>query len=470
MDPGFAATPLADAAVRDTPAAGSLSHRSVRGGLWSVAEIGVSHALRLVSNLIMTRLLLPEAFGLMAMVVTLHVALTLFTDIGIQQSVVRSPNGTDSRFLRVAWVVQGLRGAAIAAIVVIVGAAVWLLAPVLATPGTVYADPALPLLVAVSALVVLVNGLGSTNQYLAERRMQLGLVALLNIASQIAAIAAMVLLVRIEATVWALFWGMFVGTAFKTLLSHMVFAGPRMGWDWDTAIAEELWGFGKWLLGASVFTFIAWNADRLILAALLDKTLFGFYVIAILWVQGFRQVVGSLTSRIGLSAFSEVQRARPGDIARVYRRFSRLIDALCLAGFAVFLFGGGLLMDLLYPAEYATAASFFPLLALGILQQRFGPLSSLMLSQGDGKAMLLTAGLAAVVICIALPAGYWFLGTEGAVLAAALSPLFGSIVLLVRAAPLLGKSIRIDIFWFAAICGIAGWVYLGAAPVSGPLQ
>lgn len=54
----------------------TLAGRSVRAGGWSVAELTFAQGLRLAGNLVMTRLLLPEAFGLMAMVTTLQVGLT----------------------------------------------------------------------------------------------------------------------------------------------------------------------------------------------------------------------------------------------------------------------------------------------------------------------------------------------------------------------------------------------------------
>ena len=45
----------------------SLKQKVVRGALWTISGNGMNQALRLVANLILTRLLFPEAFGLMAL-------------------------------------------------------------------------------------------------------------------------------------------------------------------------------------------------------------------------------------------------------------------------------------------------------------------------------------------------------------------------------------------------------------------
>jgi O-antigen/teichoic acid export membrane protein len=74
-------------------------------------KFGGNNALRLGSNLILTRLLFPEAFGLMALVQVFLTGLQMFSDFGLQASVIRSSPRRGSGFLHTAWTVQILRGA-----------------------------------------------------------------------------------------------------------------------------------------------------------------------------------------------------------------------------------------------------------------------------------------------------------------------------------------------------------------------
>jgi O-antigen/teichoic acid export membrane protein len=440
------------------PQRGKLSGRAARASAWSMGELGLSYVLRLGSNLVMTRLLMPEAFGLMAMVVTLHMALTLLSDIGIEQSIIRTTRGDEPRFLRVAWTIQILRCGVVALGVLIAAAALWILAPSLAPAGTVYADPSLPALIVVSALVVILSGLESTNKYLASRRMQLKMVAILNISGQLVALVAMVTISLLHPSVWSLLWGMIAGAAFHTVMSHILFAGPRMGLAWDREIADELWHFGKWIIGSSVMSFVGGNADRIFLGAVLDKEHFGFYVIALIWVQAGITVIHRIAGKIGLPLFSDVSRERPDELLRVFHRFSRLNAALASAGFLGLFFGGAALILLLYPSSYAQSASFMPFLALAMLREWFTPVGVLLMSQGNSKASAMAAFAEAVSICLCLYAGIKLMGIEGALFAVALSSLAGAAVHLVIAHRTLGLSLRGPAIIMTLILVVAGAV------------
>ena len=93
--------------------ADDLRAKSARSTLWTVSGFGMQSALRLGSNLVLTRLLAPEMFGLMALAFTFLQALTFMSDVGTRHSVMRSTRGEDPVFLRAAWTVQALRGVGI---------------------------------------------------------------------------------------------------------------------------------------------------------------------------------------------------------------------------------------------------------------------------------------------------------------------------------------------------------------------
>jgi hypothetical protein len=61
-------------------------------------------------DLILTRLLFPEAFGLMALVQVFMGGLQMFSDLGVNMSIIQSKRGEDPDFLNTAWTFQILRG------------------------------------------------------------------------------------------------------------------------------------------------------------------------------------------------------------------------------------------------------------------------------------------------------------------------------------------------------------------------
>ena len=98
--------PPADRAEQ-APGLGALARR---GGAWVLLGRMAGEALRFGTNRVLTRLLFPEAFGLMLLVNSIHKGLALFSDVGINASVIQHARGEEPGFLRPAWPLQALRG------------------------------------------------------------------------------------------------------------------------------------------------------------------------------------------------------------------------------------------------------------------------------------------------------------------------------------------------------------------------
>src|SRR5688572_1219523 len=88
----------------------SLRRRSLAAGFWAGGGHALALVIRLAGNLLLARIMLPEAFGVMAVVMTVVLALMLLSDIGSGTVVVQSERGSDEAFLNTAWTVQVIRG------------------------------------------------------------------------------------------------------------------------------------------------------------------------------------------------------------------------------------------------------------------------------------------------------------------------------------------------------------------------
>lgn len=440
---------------------GSLKSRIFKAGGWNILQILISNVLRLGSNLVMTRLLVPEAFGLMSFLMVIVTGFTLLSDIGINRSIIRDPAGNTPRYLRAAWVVQVWRGGFIAAGVVLTAVGVWVLAPHFAPEGTVYADPLLPFLLLAIALVPFLDGLKSTNFFVAQRNLQFGRIAYVELAGQGLAILSQVVIAFVWPSVWSLIIGTTAGQILKTGLSHRVFSGPRMAWTPDPTIAAEIWNFGKYLMAASGLTFTAQHADKLILASLLSSGSFGLVAIAQIWIGAGQMFLNKLADQIGFSALGEVIRTRPKEATRVFRRFQKAIDLFCVTCFLLCVFLAEPFIRLLYTETYYAAGHYLTLLGLVFLSLRFKAMGMFILNHGNSRAMMISSGIRAIAILIFLPLGYTLIGIEGALLAVALTPLSSAPYTIWLIRPLLGEGYAArQVLWVVAILLTAVAVYL----------
>ena len=143
-----------------SPDSGSMLARAGQGSLWVMGGFGTAQLLRLAANLILTRLLFQEAFGLMALVTVFIQGMVMFSDVGIGPSIVRSPRGDDPVFFRTAWTLQILRGALL-----------WMIGCAGALPfAAFYGEPQLAWLVPVVTFNALLGGFNSTKLFRQERQ------------------------------------------------------------------------------------------------------------------------------------------------------------------------------------------------------------------------------------------------------------------------------------------------------------
>ena len=411
--------------------------------------------IRLASNLIMTRLLLPEAFGMIALASTVLSAINLSTDMGIRRSITREPDGDSVHFLRMAWVIKMLRSGIISGAILGIALLMWLLAPGLAPEGTIYAQPEMPGVIALIALAPLFRGIGSTSWELALRTIDRRSIVIWTIIPHITSVLAMIAFAQISPTVWALMCGMLTSYLVQSLATHLFMPGPRMGFVWDKEIADRMWHFGKWIMGSSFLGFASRNADKFVLGGILGSATFGLYVIAQIWVEAGRTLIRQIGDGIGFPVIAEAARTRPDDVPRLYRRFQHRIDILCVGACAVAVVGGPILIDLLYTDTYQPAAHLLQLMAFSFLALRFNTLGNLVLTAGNSRGLLIVAAIHAVVSIALMSAGYWTFGLDGAILGVVLAPLSALPYLLFLVRAMLGPTeTRIEALWGVVVLGV----------------
>jgi O-antigen/teichoic acid export membrane protein len=401
----------------------ALKARMLKAAAWLVGGNISSQLLRLGSNLILTRLLVPEAFGLVAAVNTLYFALVMFSDLGVWQSVVKSERGTDPRFLGTAWTVQLLRGGLLAVIVLLIALALQSAAQAnLFAAGTVYADARLPPMVAVFALCALLQGMESMKLASAQRELQVGHLARLDLASQIGAMLVTLVLVWFTRSVWALLLGTLVGAALRTLFSHVYLPGKTARPCWDRDCAREIIGFGKWIFLSSIVGFLAAHGEKIILAGSLATASFGVFSIASTLLAAVMGVYASLNGHVIFSSLSLALRSEDNtEVVRVYTRVQQLAD-LFLGTLA-----GGLLMSgqwavwLLYDARYHDAGWMLQWLGLGLLAMRHQVVEQLMFARGQPAWVTANNSLRALGLVVFIPMGFALGGEPGAIIGVVLS-------------------------------------------------
>lgn len=341
-----------------TPATGThsstLGKRALSGTAISVGGQLVSQVLRLGSNLVLTHLLAPDAFGLMAVVLAVTTGLQLISDVGIWQAIVRSPRGEERAFQDTAWTFTAMRGVVLFAI----GCAA-------AYPAaTFYERPELLWLLPLCSAQALLMGLESTKLALAARRLTIGRVVGIDLAAQIAALAVALPVGFATKSVVALVCATMTAVVVRTVLSHVAIPGPRNRFFFERAAAHEIWSFGGWIFVSTIFYFIGTRWDVFALGKLEGMELVGVFGLATMITQVPVQLSEKVTGFVLMPALAERFRENPKALAGDVRH-ARMI--LFPAGAVLFL-GAAMtapaFFDFLYRDAYESAGWMTQLVVL----------------------------------------------------------------------------------------------------------
>jgi O-antigen/teichoic acid export membrane protein len=303
-----------------------LRQRVLNAGTWRLTGYALSQIIRLGSNLLMTRLLVPEMFGIIAIASLFITGLAMFSDLGVKQSVIQSKRGADSTFLNTAWVIQILRGVALCC----AGVCIALLLSFanffgLIQKHSVYANPSLPYVIAILSVTTVIAGVQSTKLFEANRNLSLAYVTKIELVSQIIGLLCMLGWTFIDRSIWALVAGTVGSWIASSVLSHTWLPGNSNRWQWDKSAAHEIIHFGKWIVVSSILGFLVSSGDRLILGGLVSPELLGVYVIAYTIFSSVAQIVSGMIGDIAYPALSEVIRERPASLKLIYYRLFTVI-------------------------------------------------------------------------------------------------------------------------------------------------
>ena len=398
-----------------TKASASLSARAKPAAIWVFTGMALNNVIRLLSNLLLSRLLAPDLYGLMSIGNVIVGALILLSDIGLAQAVVQNPRGQEPRFLNTIWTIRFVRGLILSGIMLAIAGSLALMDHFLPTEarGT-YGDSRLITVLLVLAIFPITDGFESTNLLLCRRAVNLMPIVTIDVGSQILATVLMAAAALWHPSVWILPTGWVCYSLFKSLGSFFI-SGPGNRFEWDSPSANEIWHFSKWILISSTLTFAYREGDRVVLGSFLSASEMGIYGVSILLLGAVKAVVGSLSGAVGLPALAEISRSRPLELRRAYRRCRLPIDAICLATAGLMFGAAPLIIRILYDQRYQDAAPIFRLLSLILISHRYVVFDDFLVATGSTRQLFKRGVLQVIVLLLALPLGYHLGGMQGAV-------------------------------------------------------
>ena len=393
----------------------SLKTRALHGSMWSTVGFGGSQLLRLLSNLLLTRLLFPEVFGIIALVQVVLQGIKMFSDVGIATSVVRDERGDQPAYLNTAWTLQVIRGVLI-----------WAISGLLAYPAAaVYEAPVLAYLIPAIGFTACIQGFNAPIILILKRHLRVRQLISWEVSTQAITIALTVLLAWQYQSVWAIAIGGILGALVGCLISYLIsHQYPRF--YLESSSLKNIFSFGKWIFLSTALTFLIQQGDVIVLGAFLSKEHLGMFSIAAIWSRMMLQLVLKINDQVMLPIISEAYRGDRGSIRLKIQRGRISLLLLSMPATWCMVVFGQLLIEFLYDSRYYSAGWMLQVLAIGAVGSVItATAGTALLSFGDSfNFMLYQVSRTILLLTCMLIGGYYF-DIIGLVVGVALSKFLG---------------------------------------------
>ncbi|RLK07342.1 oligosaccharide flippase family protein [Ruegeria conchae] len=368
---------------------------------------------RIVSTIVLTRILTPEIFGVFAVVMTFIFVLEMFSDLGVRSLILTREGELDDGFLRSCWTAQILRGVLILLVCILLAFGIsWGQGAEWFDPKSSYGDPTLPFAIAAIGGFSIISGFASPAKFVYEREMKFRQVSKETLIRVVLTTVITIGLAFWLRNIWALVLGNLAGAVIMVTLSYAMFIGPAMRLSWSVDDFRVIIERGKWIIGHSALSAVTVMADRFVLGFAMSASSFGFYYIARQIVDIVETFLNTVHAQMGLQVFTELHKdGEEASLRRRYYRYRILFDSLAMFGAGTLMTFAPTLVGIIYDDRYADVAGMIQILSVGLIL--IGPrlLREAYSAQRRFREMTVLSLVSAATIWVGLFIAIWGFGS-----------------------------------------------------------
>jgi O-antigen/teichoic acid export membrane protein len=341
------------------PPSTDLGGRAVRGAAVTLAGQGVRILVQILSVVVLSRILSPRDYGLLAMVTAVIGVADIFRDLGLSTAAVQARVLTERQRTNLFWINTALG--------LVLTLAALFLAPALAA---MYQQPELVEICRILAVTFLLNGVATQYRADLNRGLRFGWLAAADVVASVMAFGVAVTMAANGAGYWALVGQQIVQYA---VMLGLVVAGARW-WPRLPSRGADMGGllrFGWHMVGTQVIGYVANNADSVVIGTRLGPGPLGLYNRAFQLLMTPLTQVRAPTTQVALPVLSAVQ--DDDQLFAMYVRKGQLaLGYTLIAGLGVVLGAAPELVATLLGDQWQAAAPLLGLLALAGALQTLG--------------------------------------------------------------------------------------------------
>lgn len=293
----------------------SLAQAAAGGIRWTTLSMLVVTITQMIRLIVLGRILGPEAFGLLAMMLVVTGFAELLAQAGLSEAIIQHPDPTYVELSSLYWLNIALGG--------LLYTVLLLLTPLIAI---LYSTPDLEQLLPWLALAFLISPWGVQFKALLQKRLDFKPLAFIEMLAAITGTLLAIILAWQGYGVWSLVWGQLAQSAVMALSLVLVGWQQKMlpGCYFNYQAVKPYLSFGLHLLGSNMLNYFNSRIDQLVVGVLLGSQALGYYSMAFNLVL---QPISRINPVLTQVAFPVLARVRD-DKVRLKRGYFRMLDLL----------------------------------------------------------------------------------------------------------------------------------------------
>jgi PST family polysaccharide transporter len=353
-----------------------LKRKSVRGGMVTITSQGLRIIIQLAATVVLARLLSPDEYGVMTMVLAITAFAGLFCDLGLSSAAIQKKDLSLALQSNLFWINVGT--GSFLTVLVAIGA------PLVAW---FYGNPELTHVTRALSVTFLIGSIGTQHGAMLVRNMQLARKELAYLVGVIVNPVIAITLALLGYSYWSLVWGL-LGASLVTTTMLFILSPFRPGRPSLGSGMQETLGFGANVTAFDFINYFHRNLDNILIGRVWGAHTLGFYSRAYSLLMLPLVSLRSPIIAVAFPALSKLQE-EPAAYRQYYLKITHML-ALASMPLTAFLFVAAKPVILLaLGPQWSAVVPIFSILALvGFVQPVITLWGIVVLSQGLGRRYL----------------------------------------------------------------------------------
>jgi O-antigen/teichoic acid export membrane protein len=364
-----------------------LARKSVRGGMTTLTSQAIQFFLSVLSTMILARLLTPDDYGLVGMVMAITGFAAMFKNAGLSMATIQSEQITPAQISNLFWINAGISLA--------LGIGLMAFAPWIAR---FYGRAELVGITIALSLTFVISGLTIQHQALLYRHMRFGALANIVIIPQVIGLGISIVLAWWGWRYWALVSASLVNTTASTLLT-LYFCPWLPQWFQRGSGTVRMLTFGGHLTVTNIANYLASNMDNVLIGKFIGADGLGLYSRAYqLFMMPITYIRAPIANTIlpGLCSL----RNQPDRFANYYLKAVSILGTVTIPLSLYCVVEADFLIRTFLGERWLDAVPVFRMLAIAAVIHPLNGMQPLLLMSMGHSAKTMWWGIYNAVICI----------------------------------------------------------------------